>query len=91
MITLLSLIQVNAFQEVELIGVAPALHLQGVLLDLKLCCDTGVEDPALLLEGGRDFFCGMMAWSMGGWKIREGRLVTISLEPGQQAFVSNST
>ena len=88
--TLLFLIQVDVFQEVEFIDAAPALHLQGVLLDLKLCCDAGVEDRALFLEGRRDFFCGMVAWRMGGWKIREGRLVIIFLEPGQQAFVSKS-
>lgn len=41
------LIQVDAFQEMELIGAA----LQGLLLDFRLWSDCGVEAQALLLEG----------------------------------------
>ncbi|CAB1115756.1 unnamed protein product [Ectocarpus sp. CCAP 1310/34] len=40
-------LQVDAFQEVELLGAA----LQGVLLDFRLWSDAGVEAQALLLEG----------------------------------------
>lgn len=43
----LSFPQVDAFQEVELLGAA----LQGVLLDFRLWSDAGVEAQALLLEG----------------------------------------
>lgn len=39
--------QVDAFQELELVGAA----LQGVLLDFRLWSDAGVEAQALLLEG----------------------------------------
>lgn len=39
--------QVDACQEVELVGAA----LQGLLLDFKLWSDAGVENQALLLEG----------------------------------------
>lgn len=40
-------LQVDAFQEVELLGAA----LQGLLLDFRLWSDAGVEAQALLLEG----------------------------------------
>lgn len=39
--------QVDAFQELELVGAA----LQGVLLDFRLWSDAGVNAQALLLEG----------------------------------------